>query len=149
MPLKNPIPGNRVAVTFRMPPLDGVVELFLCGDFNDWHTAGAPLELKPDGSWETTLELEAGRSYRFRYYDNQGRWHNDPEADSYVPNDFGSEDSVVDLSGIAGEAPRRTGEAAPKRKSATRKAAAPKPKPRIVPRDSKQNKSGALKKPKR
>ncbi len=80
-----------------MPPLDGVVELYLSGEFNNWHTAGAPLSLEPDGSWVVTLILQAGKSYRFRYLDNQGRWHNDWDADAYVPNDFGTEDSVVDL----------------------------------------------------
>jgi hypothetical protein len=86
-----------VQVTFRMPPLDGVVELYLSGEFNSWHKAGAPLSLEPDGSWVVTLVLRAGKSYRFRYLDNQGRWHNDWDADAYVPNDFGTEDSVVDL----------------------------------------------------
>jgi hypothetical protein len=86
-----------VQVTFRMPPLDGVVEMYLSGEFNNWHTAGAPLSLEPDGSWVVTLVLHAGKSYRFRYLDNQGRWHNDWDADAYVPNDFGTEDSVVDL----------------------------------------------------
>jgi len=86
-----------VQVTFRMPPMDGVVELYLCGEFNNWHTAGAPLSLETDGSWVATLVLQAGKSYRFRYLDNQGRWHNDWDADAYVPNDFGTEDSVVDL----------------------------------------------------
>jgi hypothetical protein len=51
-----------VRVTFRMPPLDGVVELYLSGDFNNWHTAGAPLSQEPDGSWVVTLVLQAGKS---------------------------------------------------------------------------------------
>jgi hypothetical protein len=95
-----------VQVTFRMPPLDGVVELYLCGEFNNWHTAGAPLSLEPDGSWVVTLVLQGGKSYRFRYLDNQGRWHNDWDADAYVPNDFGTEDSVVDLVAPLKKVPR-------------------------------------------
>ncbi len=94
---KTAVSGTEVKVTFRMPPLDGVVELYLCGEFNNWHTAGAPLTQEPDGSWVATLVLQAGKSYRFRYLDNQGRWLNDWDADAYVPNDFGTEDSVVDL----------------------------------------------------
>lgn len=88
--------GN-VEVTFRMPPLDDVVELYLCGDFTDWVVNGVPMKLESDGTWAATLVLEAGRTYRFRYQDNQGRWLNDWEADAYVPNDFGSDDSVLDL----------------------------------------------------
>jgi hypothetical protein len=94
---KSAVSGTEVRVTFRMPPLDGVVELYLCGEFNNWHMAGAPLTQEADGSWVATLVLQAGKSYRFRYLDNQGRWLNDWDADAYVPNDFGTEDSVVDL----------------------------------------------------
>jgi len=94
--------GRKVEVTFRMPPVDDVVELNLCGDFNRWQVKGVPLVQETDGTWVARLVLAAGKSYRFRYRDNQGRWHNDREADRFVPNDFGGEDSVVDLTaGIA------------------------------------------------
>jgi 1,4-alpha-glucan branching enzyme len=94
---KKTLTGRKVEVTFRMPPLDDVVELYLCGDFNSWQINAIPLGLETDGTWVAKVVLDAGKSYRFRYRDNQGRWLNDREADGYVPNDFGSEDSVVDL----------------------------------------------------
>jgi 1,4-alpha-glucan branching enzyme len=97
MLLKKPVAGRKVEVTFRMPPLDDVVELSLSGDFNNWNIKGVPLSQDTDGTWFATIVLDAGKSYRFRYCDNQGRWHNDWEADAYVPNEFGSEDSVLDL----------------------------------------------------
>lgn len=100
---KRKLPDGKVEVTFRMPSLDGVVELGLRGDFNGWAARGVPLRLESDGTWVATLVLDGGKSYRFRYYDNQGTWHNDWEADAYVPNDYGSDDSVVDLT--TGEAP--------------------------------------------
>jgi 1,4-alpha-glucan branching enzyme len=146
MPEKGSLVGKHVEVTFRMPALEGVVELYLCGDFNSWHTASAPLVQASDGTWVTTLALEAGRSYRFRYYDNQGRWHNDWDADAYVPNDFGTTDSVVDLAGIEAPAVRPVRAPAPKKKPAARKAAVRKPSPRFVPKASKSNKSGGKKK---
>ena len=104
---KKPLGGRKVEVTFRMPPLDDVVELNLCGDFNGWHVKGEPMRQESDGSWRGVLVLEAGKSYRFRYFDNQGRWHNDWDADAYVPNAFGSEDSVLDLALPAGNLPRK------------------------------------------
>jgi hypothetical protein len=119
---KKPLAGRKVQVTFRMPPLDDVVELNLCGDFNGWQVKGVPLSQESDGTWVATLVLDGGKSYRFRYYDNQGRWHNDREADAYVPNDFGSEDSVLDLTHAAKE----PGKKAP----AAKKTAAKKRKPR-------------------
>jgi 1,4-alpha-glucan branching enzyme len=118
---KKPLAGGKVEVTFRMPPLDDVVELSLCGDFNNWQVQGFPLIQESDGTWVAKLVLDAGKSYRFRYSDNQGRWHNDWEADAYVPNDFGSEDSVLDLMSVALKSHPR-GQAAEKR-AAPRKAA--------------------------
>jgi hypothetical protein len=94
---KKVLAGGKVEVTFRMPPLDDVVELYLCGDFNAWHVKGLPLSLESDGTWVGRLILEAGKSYRFRYHDNQGTWHTDYEADRCVTNEFGSDDSVVDV----------------------------------------------------
>jgi len=122
---KKPLGGRKVEVTFRMPPLDGVVELNLCGDFNQWRVEGEPLRQEPDGSWVARLVLEEGKSYRFRYFDNQGRWHNDWDADAYVPNAFGTEDSVVDLALAAVEPPEKTAPAKKPASKSKKPAAAP------------------------
>ena len=126
MLLKKPVAGQKVEVTFRMPPLDDVVELYLCGDFNDWKVKGVPLSQDSDGTWFAAIVLDAGRTYRFRYHDNQGRWLNDREADAYVPNAFGSEDSVLDLMRVA------TTARAPSKKPAAKKPAAKKPAPKKI-----------------
>ena len=123
---KKPLADRKVEVTFRMPPLDEVVELYLCGDFNDWQVKGVPLSQESDGTWVATLVLDAGKSYRFRYCDNQGRWHNDWEADAYVPNDFGTEDSVLDLTRVAKESGKKAPQAPVKRKTLTKKTPATK-----------------------
>jgi hypothetical protein len=47
------------------------------------------------GRFSVTLTLEGGRSYRFRYLVDGHRWENDPAADGYIPNEYGSEDSVI------------------------------------------------------
>jgi hypothetical protein len=49
----------------------------------------------------TEVVLGAGRTYRFRYLLDDERWENDWEADSYVPNEFGGDDSVLDLTEFA------------------------------------------------
>lgn len=115
---KRPLGGKKVQVTFTMQPLEGVEELYLCGEFNEWSERSTPLARGADGSWSVTLSLDAGRSYRFRYRDNRLQWHNDPSADAYVPNVFSSEDSVVDLAAVgAGQAEAARPAAAPKKKS--------------------------------
>jgi hypothetical protein len=54
-----------------------------------------------DGGHEVTVELPVGASYRFRYLLDDARWANDWAADDYLPNDYGSEDSVVAVDGVA------------------------------------------------
>jgi hypothetical protein len=39
--------------------------------------------------------LEAGKEYQFRYLIDGTVWKNDPQADSFVENSFGEENSVV------------------------------------------------------
>lgn len=132
---KTPLGGGKVEVTFTMPPMEGVSELHVCGDFNSWDTACAPLAQAADGSWTTTLVLEAGRSYRYRFCDGQGSWHNDWAADAYVPNSFGSEDSVLVLEAQPGRAAPAAAEPAAK-KPAARKPSVKKPasaKPAVKP----------------
>jgi len=84
-----------VDVTFTFPaevPADTVA---LCGEFNDWSAEDTQLERGGDGSWQATIALEPGRSYRYRYLLDGQRWENDGQADRHVPNALGSTDSVV------------------------------------------------------
>ncbi|OHD72025.1 MAG: hypothetical protein A2177_06960 [Spirochaetes bacterium RBG_13_68_11] len=100
--------GGKVKVTFSMPALEGVTTLYLVGSFNDWSNTATPLVRGADGGWSVALTLEAGWAYQYRFRDQEGGWHNDWAADSYVPNEFNSENSVVDLteSGAGPAAPR-------------------------------------------
>jgi len=129
MLIKKPTGNGKVEVTFTMPALEHVSKLYLVGDFNDWSIALNPLTQGSDGSWATTLPLDSGRSYQFRYFDNNGHWHNDWQADAYLPNQFGGENSLVQVDDVA---------AAPKtKKRVTRSKAAPDateaaPKKRVV-----------------
>jgi 1,4-alpha-glucan branching enzyme len=115
--------GGKVKVTFSMPALEGVTALYLVGSFNDWSDTGTPLVRAADGGWSVALTLEAGWAYQYRFRDQDGGWHNDWAADSYVPNEFSSENSVVDLTG-AGPAPAAGPAAEPAAKKAGRKPAA-------------------------
>jgi 1,4-alpha-glucan branching enzyme len=89
--------GGKVKVTFSMPALEGVTTLYLTGSFNDWADPGMPMVRGADGGWCAALTLETGWAYQYRFRDQDGGWHNDWAADSYVPNEFGSENSVADL----------------------------------------------------
>ena len=89
--------GKGTKVTFSIPRewLDRPVSLV--GEFNDWDREANPMR-KRGGNWTTSVVLEPGRRYRFRYVDSWDRWHDDPAADDLVPNGEGTFDCIVDLS---------------------------------------------------
>lgn len=82
-------------VTFSLPAEVGAETAALCGEFNNWDLEKHPLKRRKDGSFSITISLRSGSAYRFRYWVDGSRWENDWEADEYLPNEFGSEDSVV------------------------------------------------------
>lgn len=82
-------------VTFYTPAAIEAETVYLVGDFNDWNETATPMEPLKDGRFKATLDLEANREYQFRYLVNQAEWHNDWEADKYVPNPFSGDNSVV------------------------------------------------------
>jgi 1,4-alpha-glucan branching enzyme len=116
---KRKLGRGKVRVTFAMPKLEGVKQLFLVGDFNNWSVAATPLARAADETWSVAVTLDSGRKYEYRYFADNQVWHNDWAADAYLVNSFGTENSVVDLEEIPAPAP-----AAPKKKAATTKKAA-------------------------
>lgn len=89
--------GQFCRVTFKLPAEAGAVKAALCGDFNNWDPDTHPMRKLKDGSFSATVSLPAGKAYSFRYFLDGSRWENDWEADAYVPNRYGTEDSVVEI----------------------------------------------------
>jgi len=95
---RHPDPASGVVyVTFSLPEPAGVTTAWVAGDWNDWSLHADRMKPNDEGVLECTLALEPGRSYRFRYYLGDERWENDWNADSYVDNEFGGADSVLNL----------------------------------------------------
>jgi Glycogen recognition site of AMP-activated protein kinase len=90
-----PATVGTVDVTFTLPGEVGAGDVALCGDFNNWTAGNIALNRGGDGSWQTTVPLEPGHSYRYRYLLDGERWENAWQADRYEPNPFGSTNSVV------------------------------------------------------
>jgi 1,4-alpha-glucan branching enzyme len=82
-------------VTFELPPQVATETAVLVGDFNGWSYDAAPLARRKDGRLSVTVTLPANRSYRYRFLLDGCRWENDWDADGYVPNEFGTEDSLI------------------------------------------------------
>lgn len=81
-------------VTFQLPKDIEAKQAAVAGDFNNWDTSANSLK-KVKGVWKTTIDLEQGKEYQFRYSVNDGEWHNDEAADKYVPNNVDGDNSVV------------------------------------------------------
>jgi 1,4-alpha-glucan branching enzyme len=70
--------------------------VFLVGDFNDWNERSHPLRKANAEKYELEVHLRPG-NYRFKYLID-GIWWNDPDAEAYEPNPWGSEDSIIRIS---------------------------------------------------
>lgn len=89
--------GTSCRVTFKVSSDLQVGSAAVLGDFNEWSPNAHPLTARKDGSFSTTVSLEAGKEYRFRYLLDGERWTNDEDADSMAPNQFGGHDGVIAL----------------------------------------------------
>ena len=98
MPIKNYSKSGRVCrVTFRLPSEVQSDSAALVGEFNDWNTESTPMQKPKNGNFSVTISLETGRSYRYRYLLDDENWDNDWEAEAYVENDYGTEDSLIQV----------------------------------------------------
>lgn len=87
-------------VTFSIGPegADQAENVELVGEFSDWTKSPISMKKLKNGTFKTTIDLETGKDYQFRYVIDGAKWENDWEADSYVPNNVTyDENSVVSL----------------------------------------------------
>lgn len=89
-----PVAPDVVLVTFRLPATVGAARVNLVGEFNDWSPTRTPMA-SSDGWFWVEVPLRSGQSYRYRYLLDGERWENDWGADVYLPNEFGTDDSVI------------------------------------------------------
>jgi len=87
--------ASKCRVTFRLPEEAATEEVCVLGEFNDWDPTTHPLKARKNGTFSTTVSLESGQSYRFRYLADGDRWLNDDEADGLDLNQYGSLDSIL------------------------------------------------------
>ncbi|WP_448248160.1 isoamylase early set domain-containing protein [Thalassotalea agariperforans] len=80
-------------VTFEFSR-DNVSSVSLVAEFNDWQ----PMEMtysKKLKVFRTKVRLPKDSDFHFRYLLDESEWENDAQADKYLPNAFGTENSVV------------------------------------------------------
>ncbi len=84
-------------VTFYTAPEVTAEKVALVGEFNQWNESATPMTALKDGRFKATVDLPRDHTYQFRYFINDREWHNDWEADEYVPNPFSGDNSVVEV----------------------------------------------------
>jgi 1,4-alpha-glucan branching enzyme len=84
-------------VTFELPAEVSAETASVCGDFNDWSPTANPMTRRKDGRFSVTVALPAERSYRYRFLLDGEHWENDWDAETYVYNAFGTEDSLISV----------------------------------------------------
>ena len=80
-------------ISFKVEPEDAE-SVALVIETNDWEPI--PMKQLKSGSFKTKLRLPLDRQIQFRYLVDGQAWENDATADAYVPNQFGTSNSVVD-----------------------------------------------------
>ncbi len=103
--IKSRGPKGKARVTFTVDPRVCAQAAAVCGEWNEWSADADAMHRDAEGGFSVTVDLDAGRAYRFRYLLDGQRWDNDWAADAYEPNDFGGDDSVVDLTALAEAVP--------------------------------------------
>ena len=86
--------GKVHKVTFWTHAMPEASTAYLVGDFNDWDETATAMQQLKDGRFKVVMKLDPSNSYQFRYLVD-GEWHNDHDADEYVPNPFSGDNSVV------------------------------------------------------
>ena len=88
---------KEIKFTLPVEALGSATEALLLGDFNNWNTEEASvLIIGEGGHLHTTLLLEEGKTYEYRFLLNDGRWINDWHAQSYAfKNELNVENSVI------------------------------------------------------
>lgn len=84
-------------VTFKLTQEEAksAKKVQLVGEFNGWNPKSSPMKPLKNGGFTQTLDLEAGKEYRFRYLLDDATWENDWEADNYIPSGVCFEDDSV------------------------------------------------------
>ncbi len=84
-------------VRFELPGQVRADRIAVVGDFNNWSSDATVMTRGPDGVHAAEVVVERGWAYRYKFLLDGERWENDPNAHRYEANDFGGDDSVVEV----------------------------------------------------
>ena len=74
--IKSRAAKDRASVTFTVDPRAGARTAAVCGEWNEWSADADVMHRDAEGGFSVTVDLDAGRAYRFRYLLDGQRWDN-------------------------------------------------------------------------
>lgn len=128
--------SGRCLATFTCHPPAQAKHVSICGDFNQWQAGHDTMTREADGTFTTTLALQPGTRFSFKYLADVGGWLNDDQADDYQQNEYGEWNSII-TTPAAPKKPAAKPIPAPKapakKKAAHRESEKPAPAPKKAP----------------
>ena len=73
---------------------DDASKVDLVADFTNWQPVAMVFN-KKEKAFKTKLRLPKNEEFQFRYLINGDEWENDYQADKYLANHFGTDNSVI------------------------------------------------------
>ncbi len=95
--------SNEYRLTFKVSKeaAQGAKQVFLLCEYNGWDPIEMELLKSGDFKYDLKVKVEEKTEYQYRFRlvmeDGQEKYDNDWNADRYVTNPFGGENSLVDL----------------------------------------------------
>jgi 1,4-alpha-glucan branching enzyme len=96
------VPNDRYSAKNMAKPVNFVCvapqasEVFITGDFNDWHPTSHPMSRQPDAAWQIQILLNHGHHHYLFLVD--GKPTLDPKAQGVARNHQGEKVSLVAVS---------------------------------------------------
>lgn len=85
----------KVTLTLPAEAAKSAKKVTVVGDFNNWDETANPMKKFKTGEFKTSLTLEKGKEYQFRYLIDGESYENDWEADKYVQSPVSLEENSV------------------------------------------------------
>jgi predicted flap endonuclease-1-like 5' DNA nuclease len=102
------IMATKVTFTLSAEVVAEATSGLLLGEFNNWdYNNGISLKKQKDGSMKASADLEAGKTYQYRYLLNDGRWVNDHNAEQFIyAEGFHVENCLINVPATEPKAPK-------------------------------------------
>ena len=88
-------PICKVTLSLPKEAAPNAKKVALVGEFNDWDKQSTPMRKLKSGVFKTTINLDVGQEYQFRYLIDGEKWENDWAADKYIGNGVSYEENSV------------------------------------------------------